>query len=79
MATQNLAVSGGDAALILNGLFELYAKLDRAQDLAARNGDIGGMLSIEASRAAIGDLYARVRGQHLEGVPSLASAFPQTA
>jgi len=74
MVTGNLEVSGRDAALILNGLLELSAKLDRAQDVAARNGDVAGLIAIDDNRAAIGNLYERVRRQHLGHgtLPSLA-------
>ena len=53
MANRNLEVSEGDSALILHGLLELSAKLDRAQDVAARTGDIAGLMAIDASRGAL--------------------------
>lgn len=69
----NLELSPRETALILSGLLELSARLDEAQEAAARGGDIAGLLAIDDSRSAIGGLYDRVRSQHLGPLPSLAS------
>jgi len=76
MVTRPLEMSQTDTALILNGLLELSARLDRAQDTASRNGDVNGVEAIGASRSNIGDLYDRVRNLHIGngGMPTLAGA-----
>jgi hypothetical protein len=77
MTTRSLDVSDSEAALILHGLFEVSAKLEKAYDAAARNGDADGMRTIDGSRDAIGDLYGRLRRQLLpEGdLPTLAGTL----
>jgi len=76
MVTRPLEMSQTETALVLNGLLELSAKLDRAQDMASRNGDAHGLKAIGANRDTIADLYARVRSLHIGngGMPTLAGA-----
>ena len=81
MATGNLDVSPRDTALILNGLLELTARLDGAQEVAARNGDVAGLIAIDDNREAIRDLYDRVRSRGLGDIalPSLLDASQAAA
>jgi len=81
MITGNLDVTPRDTALILNGLLELSARLDGAQEVAARKGDVAGLIAIDDNRAAIRDLYDRVRRRGLgdADLPSLVDAAQAAA